>query len=132
MLHNGGRNLSWVPSIGAPRSATRNRDRPAAFAVPNRHRALGLEQHTPRAPRMGLGAPQSADSALLPTDMEVEVEDSLLMDHEAPAEKTDADFFNGARGFFFCFCPRAHADAQCVPPPQTFPTTLTTRIWTEK
>ena len=29
-----------------------------------------------------------------PTDMEIEGEDSLLVDHEAPAEKTDTDFFN--------------------------------------
>ena len=49
----------------------------------------------------GPQAPPSAASAdmaavLHPTDMEVEVEDSLLIDHEAPAERTDADFFNGA------------------------------------
>ena len=39
--------------------------------------------------------PLSAESIMNPnaTDMEVEVEDSLL-DHDAPAEKTDADFFN--------------------------------------
>ena len=30
-----------------------------------------------------------------PTDMmEVDVEDSLALDHDAPTEKTDADFFN--------------------------------------
>jgi hypothetical protein len=29
------------------------------------------------------------------TDMEVDVDDSLIMDHEAPMEKTDTDFFNG-------------------------------------
>ena len=30
--------------------------------------------------------------------MEVDVEDSLVIDHDAPTEKTDADFFNGERG----------------------------------
>ena len=45
-----------------------------------------------------LAAPPSAEMPPLynpTTDMDVEVEDSLLMDHEAPAEKTDTDFFNG-------------------------------------
>ena len=35
-----------------------------------------------------------AESGMQPTDMEIEVEDSLLFDHDAPAEKTDTDFFN--------------------------------------
>ena len=33
-----------------------------------------------------------------PTDMDVDPEDSLLIEHEHVMEKTDTDFFNGALG----------------------------------
>ena len=42
--------------------------------------------------------PTTAGDLLLgttPMDMEVDVEDAMLADHEAAAEKTDTDFFNG-------------------------------------
>ena len=43
---------------------------------------------------MAMAPPLSADG-IIPTDMmEVEVEDSLIDHHDAPAEKTDTDFFN--------------------------------------
>lgn len=41
-----------------------------------------------------LVAPSSADMDVGNDTMDVE--DALLQDHEAPTEKTDADFFNGA------------------------------------
>ena len=46
----------------------------------------------------GLGAGSGADMDVAPLvgGDTMDVEDALLADHEAPMEKTDADFFNGA------------------------------------
>ena len=47
----------------------------------------------------GVGVPGSSASDLSLqqqiTEMDVDIEDSLVVDQEAPMEKTDADFFNG-------------------------------------
>ena len=40
------------------------------------------------------GIPPAPESFYNATDMEVEMDDSLVVDHDAPVEKTDADFFN--------------------------------------
>ena len=63
-------------------------------------------------------------------NMEIDVDDSLAMDHEVPTEKTDENFFNSAP-------PRHHTP--CAPPQKTLahptrsfgrppPTRLTPRV----
>ena len=54
-----------------------------------------MEATNPTGQIMPLAGPSMVLQMPNPTDMEVDVEDTLA-DHEAPVEKTDADFFNGA------------------------------------
>ena len=84
---------------------TRN-ERGARRAAPREQHAMSQASSVASQPLTSGQPPPSSiplasQELLHPTDMEVEVEDSLLMDPEAPAEKTDADFFNGAR---VCIC----------------------------
>ena len=90
----------------------------------------------PSVPAEGMGLPLAGlmHANPNPTDMEVDVEDALA-DHEAPIEKTDADFFNGARILILlCVCllflPLSLTRLCMRPPfsPQTSRTILTTRI----
>ena len=75
------------------------------------------------------GSSASADLSLQQiADMDVDVEDSLVVDHEAPTEKTDADFFNGTRASLPCI---AHSSSDASPTlrrAQTSRTTLMTKI----
>ena len=59
-----------------------------------RHPAI-MEATNPTGQILPLAGPSMVLQMPNPTDMEVDVEDTLA-DHEAPVEKTDADFFNGA------------------------------------
>ena len=63
--------------------------------------SLGLGPQGLGGPVPVLGTPSlsmaEASATLHPTDMDIDAEDGLALDHEAPTEKTDADFFNGAR-----------------------------------
>eukprot|EP00325_Prymnesiales_sp_UTEX-LB-985_P027565 CAMPEP_0174716754 /NCGR_PEP_ID=MMETSP1094-20130205/24636_1 /TAXON_ID=156173 /ORGANISM="Chrysochromulina brevifilum, Strain UTEX LB 985" /LENGTH=66 /DNA_ID=CAMNT_0015916575 /DNA_START=35 /DNA_END=235 /DNA_ORIENTATION=- len=43
---------------------------------------------------MGPTMDQSFAGPLNPTDMDIDVEDTLGLDHETSGEKTDTDFFN--------------------------------------
>ena len=52
-----------------------------------------MEATNPTGQIMPLAGPSMVLQMPNPTDMEVDVEDTLA-DHEAPVEKTDADFFN--------------------------------------
>ena len=53
----------------------------------------------------------SSSELPFPTDMEIDAEEgiSLLEGHDAPAEKTDADFFNGV---FSCRSPPRHTQTR--------------------
>jgi hypothetical protein len=50
----------------------------------------GVPTGVPMTPSLGL----SEMGAVHPTDMDIDVEDSLALDHDAPAERTDENFFN--------------------------------------
>ena len=91
--------------------------------------AMSAASSSTLEPARQLSAPFSADSAVLDS-MEVEVEDSLLMDHEAPVEKTDADFFNGEHArdptCTHKICAPQQSDHVRLPTPQILRTTSMT------
>ena len=104
-------------------------------------------QPTPQRPlpTPSLGAARSGSAELSSlqqlADMDVD-EDSLVVDQEAPTEKTDADFFNGElsqqRTTNKNACPPACPELTgfslaraCYRHTQTLTTTLTTKTWSE-
>ena len=64
-------------------------------------------------------------------DMDVDPVDSLLIEHEHMTEKTDMDFFNGARGVHAHVLPVLTRDVR-EPPLQTFRTTSTTTTLSDR